>query len=198
MNRSLILVSAAAALALSACSSTPHSSSAPVLTPSSSPTSASTPSASPPTSPQAPTQAQNTPPNAQAVTKTDNRIGYGALKLGMTLEEARAAGLTDLNWDNEAEPGCTADGKIAVSKKYGIERITLPSEAKTSKGIGVGSTFGDVRKAYPAASEYRSGWSVSIDGNAHYAFVGEPGSDANKVVKIKIGAHDVDCSMAYL
>jgi hypothetical protein len=140
--------------------------------------------------------ATNPPP--QAVTKADNRIGYGSLKLGMTLEEARAAGLTNLSWENSAEPNCAGDDRIAVSKKYGIERITLPSEAKTSKGIGVGSTFGDVRKAYPDASEYRAGWSASIDANAHYAFLGEPGSDANKVSTIKIGANNVDCSMAFL
>ncbi|KJK47538.1 hypothetical protein UK23_20045, partial [Lentzea aerocolonigenes] len=124
------------------------------------------------------------------------------LKLGMTLEEARAAGLTTLTWENAAEAECVADDRIAVSKKYGIERITLPSQAKTSKGIGVGSTFGDVRKAYPAASEYRAGWSVSIDANAHYAFLGELTNErfgeADKVTKIKIGANDVYCSMAFL
>ncbi|MET9627448.1 hypothetical protein ABZX92_08285 [Lentzea sp. NPDC006480] len=186
MNRSLVLVSAAAALALSACSTTPHSSSAP--TPTSSPTA--------PAATEVVTQPVTNPP-PQAVTKTDNRIGYGSLKLGMTLEEARAAGLTNLTWEN-ANAGCAADDRIAVSKEHGIERITLPAEAKTSKGISVGSTFGDVRKAYPTASEYRAGWSATIDTNAHYAFQGEPGSDANKVVTIKLGANDVSCAMAYL
>lgn len=191
MNRSLILVSAAAALALSACTSTPQSSSAPA--PSSTPT---------PTSPVVTEVVTQPPPppvtnEPQAVTKPDGRLGYGSLKLGMTLEEARAAGLTKLTWE-DADAGCAADDRIAVSQKHGIERIMLPAEAKTSKGIGVGSTFGDVRKAYPAASEYRSGWSVTIDTNAHYAFLGEPGSDANKVVKIKIDANDVDCPMAFL
>ncbi|MEU0879973.1 hypothetical protein ABZ345_15325 [Lentzea sp. NPDC005914] len=190
MNRSLILVSAAAALALAACTSTPDSNSAPAPTTS---TSSTTPVVT-----EVVTQTVTNPPAPDAVTKVDGRIGYGATKLGMTLDEARAAGLTKLTWEGSVDAGCAADDKIAVSKKYGIERITLPKDAKTSKGIGVGSTFAEVKKAYPDASEYRAGWSASIDTNAHYAFLGEPGSDANKVVAIKIGASNVECSMANL
>jgi phage tail sheath gpL-like len=94
------------------------------------------------------------------------------------------------------------DNKVAISKKYGVERITLPAEAKTSKGIGVGSTFAEVKRAYPNASEYRSGWSAKVDDNATYAFMGsydlDHFADTDKVIRIKIGAINVDCAMASL
>jgi hypothetical protein len=124
--------------------------------------------------------------------------GYGGLKLGMSLDEARAAGLTTLAFESDRGNECVADDRIAVSRRFGIERISLPPDAKTSKGIGVGSTFGDVKKAYPTAAEYRPGLSARIDDHAFYSFQGEPGSDANKVVRIELGARDVYCSMAEL
>ena len=147
-----------------------------------------------------PQTATNTP-NANVVVKTDNRIGYGPIKLGMTLDEARAAGLTDLTWESTGDDHCVVDETLAISKRYGIVRITLPADAKTSKDIGVGSTFAEVKKAYPNASEYRHdkygysfiGWSALLNDKVEYAFLGE-----QKVVRIKLLARDADCSMAYL
>ncbi|ANZ37023.1 hypothetical protein BBK82_14040 [Lentzea guizhouensis] len=140
----------------------------------------------------------------QAVRRADDRPGYGALKLGMTLDEVRAAGLTQLSWggdDAQVDAGCAADEQIAVSKKYGIERITLPIGANTPKGIGVGSTFADVKKAHPDAKEYRAGYSASI-GSAHYAFLGigsaEHYQDSDEVLVIKLSTNAVDCPMAAL
>ncbi|WP_189156554.1 hypothetical protein [Lentzea pudingi] len=138
----------------------------------------------------------------QAVVKVDDRLGYGGLKLGMSLEEARAAGLTDLTWNSAGEKDCVADGKVAISRKHGVERITLPAEAKTSKGIGVGSTFAEVKRAYPNASEYRAGWSAQVADNAVYAFVGGIKlvhfADTDHVVRIKLTATTVQCAMAFL
>jgi hypothetical protein len=138
------------------------------------------------------------PPKPEAVTKTDDRAGYGPIKLGMSLDEARATGLTNVTWESDGDGDCVRDDKITISKKYGVVRISLPLDAKTSKGIGVGSTFGDVKRVYPKATEYRGGWSVNIGGNTIYAFVGEPGSDANKVVFMKLVASPADCAMFML
>ncbi|MFJ8960074.1 hypothetical protein ACIRG5_11870 [Lentzea sp. NPDC102401] len=138
----------------------------------------------------------------QAVVKVDGRPGYGALKLGMTLDEARAAGLTDLTWDSDGDGLCVADDQVAISKKYGVVRITLPLDARTSKGIGVGSTFAEVKNAYQAASEYRAGWSARIGDNASYSFIGsgklDHFPDSDEVVLIKLGSSTTDCSLALL
>ena len=142
------------------------------------------------------------PPGQQAIAKKiDNRPGFDALKLGMTLAEANATGQSNLNWGREGDSLCVADNKVAISKKYGVERITLPADAKTSAGIGIGSTFADVKKAYPAATEYRAGYSVALQGYG-YAFQstapGNPYKDTDKVVSIKLTANVVDCSFSHL
>ncbi|MFC3899186.1 hypothetical protein ACFOWZ_47640 [Lentzea rhizosphaerae] len=197
MKRSIVLVAIAAAFGLTACTSTPASeqNAAPVTQQ----PSTTAPSTSVVT--EVVTTTVTNPPAPQAVAKVDNRLGYGAIKLGMTLEELRAAGLTDLAWEDFSH-GCAADDKIAVSKKKGVERITLPAEARTSKGIGVGSTFAEVKRAYPSASEYRAGWSARVGDNAIYAFTGSAEldhfADTDEVFAIKIGAIDTDCAMAYL
>jgi hypothetical protein len=138
------------------------------------------------------------------VVNVDNRVGYGALKLGMTLEEARAAGLTGLTWDSPQSDGtCVANLNVAISKKFGVVRISLPAEAKTYMGIGVGSTFAEVKRAYPDASEYRAGWSARVGDNASYSFIGGSTADGHfadtdKVVRIRLTANDADCITAML
>ncbi|MET9627449.1 hypothetical protein ABZX92_08290 [Lentzea sp. NPDC006480] len=148
------------------------------------------------------TQTVTNPPQPQAVVKVDNRIGYGALKLGMSLDEVRAAGLTTLTWESDGDANCVADGSLAISKKFGIVRISLPADAKTSKGIGAGSTFAEVKAAYPDAREYRDGWSTTLSGKAGYAFLGdlrnERFADSDVVIGMKLTSSDADCAMAYL
>lgn len=202
MNSSIkiALLAAVAVAGMAACTSAPASQNNAAPQTSATPTS-ETP---PPAVTEVVTQTVTNPPAAQAVVKTDNRIGYGALKLGMTLEEARATGQTDLTWDSGVVGGCVADGKVTVSKERGVVRIWLPREGKTSRGIGVGSTFGDVKKAYPDASEYRAGWRADVDSNAHYAFVGSSDTDdryhelTQKVAGIKILANGADCILSWL
>lgn len=199
MNNSIKLafVAALAVAGIAACTSTP------VVENNAAPQTSSTPTSESPAPPVVVTEVvtstvTNPPKRQAAVTKTDDRIGYGALKLGMSLDEARAAGLTTLAFESDRGNECVSDDKIAVSRRFGIERISLPLDARTSEGIGVGSTFGDVKKAYPTATEYRAGLSARINDHAFYSFNGEPGSDASKVVAIKLGARDVYCSMAEL
>ncbi|MFD4641589.1 hypothetical protein ACFWN2_30070 [Lentzea sp. NPDC058436] len=187
MKRSAALVTIVAAFGLSVCTSTP----------------APEQKASPTTPPaevvtEVVTATVTNPP--QPAAEVDGRLGYGALKLGMSLEEARAAGLTDLTWNDEAI--CVADDEVAISKKHGVVRITLPLDARTSKGIGVGSTFAEVKAVYQGASEYRAGWSAPVDDNAGYAFIGSTKldhfADTDKVILIKLGSGSADCDMADL
>ena len=192
MNRSLALSAIAAVLGLAACTSTPDT-----AAPSGTTTTTTPP---PEVVTEVVTATVTNPP--RAVAKTDNRLGYGALKLGMTLEEARAAGLTDLTWSGAGDQTCVADDAVAISRKHGVVRITLPAEARTSRGIGVGSTYAEVRGAYPDATEYDDGWSAEVAGNATYSFVGNPEfvffGDTDEVFRIKLGAVEADCAPALL
>lgn len=191
---------------IAACTSAPEQHNAVSVpttqTPASAPSSVSSDPLTPPVVTAVVTETVTIPPKPQAVTKVDNRIGYGALKLGMTLDEARATGLTDLTFGRDGDASCVASGNLAISKKYGIERITLPVDAKTSAGIGVGSTIADVKKAYAGATEFRGGYSASVDSTAHYQFVSSSKTghfaDSDKVEVIKIVANQIDCAMAAL
>lgn len=140
-----------------------------------------------------------TPPaQPKAVVHTDDRPGYGALKLGMTFAEAKATGmignLTELGNHPEA---CVANGAVAISKKYGVERITLPRDAKTSGGIGVGANYAAVKKAYPAAVDYRNGYYVNLS-NFQIAFEGKvvverAYNETDTVEKIKLRSLEINC-----
>ena len=156
----------AAALGLTACTSTPDQNSA-----------AQTPAPTPSTSvvTEVETATVTNPPK-----QADGRPGYGALKLGMTLEEARATGQTNLSF-SDSNPFCVSDGSVAISKQDGVSRITLPADGRTSKGIAIGYGIDQVRMAHPNAQEYRAGLSVQLDGYS-YAFVIEK----DTVVAIKL------------
>ncbi|NGY61722.1 hypothetical protein G7043_22600 [Lentzea sp. NEAU-D13] len=142
------------------------------------------------------------PAQPESLVKIDNRLGYGALKLHMTPEEAVAAGLEGL----ELEPGagaCSIAENVAISRKYGIERITLPAESTTSLGIGVGSTVADVKKAYPNAKPFRGGFSVELNDTGGYTFsvtskLNGPFADTDKVEAVKLMASLVECPNAAL
>ncbi|MFD9705178.1 hypothetical protein [Lentzea sp. NPDC059081] len=138
----------------------------------------------------------------KAATRIDNRIGYGPLKMGMTLAEVEATGLVGTTLVEADSARCWVSSQVLVSKNFGLVRITLPAEARTSAGIGVGSTFADVKRAYPAAKEYRDGFSAPVDEKVSYAFVGpasvEHFADSDKVLSIKLSSRDADCSMALI
>jgi hypothetical protein len=187
MKRSIVLVAIAATFGLAACTSTPvpQQNAAPVT---------QLPSG---------TTSVTNPPAPQAVMKSDDRLGYGALKLHMTLEEARATGQTDLTWEDAGDSPCVADGKVTISRKHGVVGIFLPAEAKTSKGIGIGSTFADVKSAYPDATEYGAGWTAAVDGDTHYAFLSSSKSEdyhvlTEEVAGIKLLANGADCMLSLL
>ncbi|MEV6241712.1 hypothetical protein [Lentzea sp. NPDC051838] len=198
MNRSLVLVAAAAALVLSACTSTPDSSPAPTSTPEST----STPP--PVVVTEMVTQTVTNPPKPDAVVQTDNRLGYGPLKLGMTLDEVKATGMAPADFGAEERLGCWVSREVVVSKKLGLVLIKLPADARTSAGIGVGSTVADVKKSYPEAKEYRDGFETKLGADASLAFlsISKTNSmffaDNDEIVAIKILANGADCAMSDL
>ncbi|QWF80280.1 hypothetical protein [Amycolatopsis sp. CA-230715] len=106
-------------------------------------------------------------PSAGAVTPTKPQTrssgvlgpdGYGALKIGMSFDDAVAAGLLA----KTAKPpvgcgtydlaeGAAAVDNVRISEKAGVNQIWA-SGAATPEGIGVGSTEEAVKKAYPSAA----------------------------------------------
>ncbi|WP_439662526.1 hypothetical protein ACSHWB_14385 [Lentzea sp. HUAS TT2] len=143
------------------------------------------------------------PAPPEAFVDTDSRLGYGSLKLGMTADEAIAAGLKGVSWGPNGEGTCTIAENVALSKKYGVERITLPEGAKTSKGIGVGSTVADVKRAYPDAVTSSRGYVASLGDAGVYTFsvmskLNGPFTDVDEVLAVKLISKKLDCPNAAL
>lgn len=141
------------------------------------------------------------PPPPDAFVNTDSRLGYGSLKLGMTVDEAIAAGLEGVNWGPNGEGTCGVAANVAISQQYGIERITLPEGTTTSRGIGIGSTVADVRRAYPNAVTANSGYVARLDDTGFYKFsvtskLNGPFTDTDEVLAVKLVSSEMDCPNA--
>jgi hypothetical protein len=82
--------------------------------------------------------------------------GLGALKLGMTSEQATATRLIT-RWEGEGTEGCTLrsslraanDAVVLYSGETGIAVIEAYGDIRTPQGIREGSTTAAMRKAYP-------------------------------------------------
>ncbi|GID91162.1 hypothetical protein ACFQFC_11770 [Amorphoplanes digitatis] len=116
--------------------------------------------------PSVPAPATSTPVSFAPVTSKAPAVigpfGVGALKLGMTREQAEATGLT-AGW-TATNTGCSHpthllgatgenagnDGLVYYSKNRGIEIIDAHPGLSTPEGIRIGSTFKAMRKAYPS------------------------------------------------
>jgi hypothetical protein len=109
-------------------------------------------------------------PKPQAV-QTEGRLGYGALKLGMSETEAIATGLAGTGKDFRDFPDgqCRINDHITVSTQ-GVERIVFPKEARTSAGISAGDTVAAVRAAYPNVVEDSRGLFAEIPGDGRLMF----------------------------
>ncbi|MBB5869834.1 hypothetical protein F4553_003213 [Allocatelliglobosispora scoriae] len=116
-----------------------------------------------------PAPAASTPPSAAstaspAKTSTPQVLGpdgYGALKLGMTPAQADATGLAAPF--TGISDGCgrvshligspTADGtagSVYHSGKLGVAAIYAVPGVKTPEGVQLGTTFAELKKAYPS------------------------------------------------
>ncbi len=186
MNRAIVAVTVAAALALTACTATPEP---------------DRPTSTPPTP--GPATSVVTEVVTHTVTnpaKPDDRVGYGALKLGMTLEEAKATGQAGTNFHDAGNGQCTYNDRITATRQGGVERIVFPKDARTSAGIGVGATLTDVRKAYPSAAEESLGYFVEIPGDARLLFETAdtlvPRKPTDQVSAIKLFKRQLACMAA--
>ncbi|WP_052684832.1 hypothetical protein [Lentzea aerocolonigenes] len=176
MNRSLILVTAAAALALAACTSTPQSpkeDSPPAASNSAQPTS----NPAPPVVTEVVTQTVTNPPAAPEKPVIGS-FGYGKLKLGMSLQQARDTGLISRDEDDDPNAECSTHEILGtgertwISKTQGVVTISF-TPAMSSDGVGKGATEAKLKAEYTNLEPIGPNYSyvAKADNNPNATFV---------------------------
>lgn len=127
--------------------------------------------------------------------------GYGAVKLSMTVKQAKATG--DVvqkmpggggcsGWDLKKSPTPKDSVGIYVSPKVGLAAIFANKGMKTPQGIGIGSTSKQLKAAYPKIKkDFHGYWVITVPGNskANYSF----GVTHGKVSEFGIALKKQDC-----
>ena len=118
--------------------------------------------APPPSTTDAPPASLTTPPVATTSAATgdataDRPAGYGAVRLGMTVDEAVATGEASVSSGALPVEGCTvldleSGGTAYASDPDVVNAIFFGPQMQTSTGLRIGATLDEVLAAYPGAS----------------------------------------------
>ena len=125
--------------------------------------------------------------------------GYGGIRLGMTLAEAKATGLLG-EPSHEAEGGCPSytllvDGPYAAASISDTVQAINTSGTQTPEGIGQGATFEQLKAVYPELQNQ------TVEPNG-YALVAAPGNpngqyrfwfDAGAVTNVSLQFVNQEC-----
>jgi hypothetical protein len=208
MRRTSVAVLVLAALlagGLAACTKDAQSTAPPVSTPQ-----ATTPA--PTTAPATVPPPDNSPPAPPAEPPHLGPTGYGAVRLGMTRAQAAATGLTagtskdlhgacggpgDGRLRGAADPdGPSLEGRLFFSAMTGrLVAIYSVRGATTPEGVGLGSSYDKLHKAYPSWRGFgdekngRGGAPVKGNSNAHYRIVVQN----SRVLQLSLDSSDQDC-----
>jgi hypothetical protein len=140
-----------ATLALTACAASPEHMSGDAAPAGAAATSPSTtPSATPSTAPSTPSAAPSSTASKEPVRL--GPLGYGALRLGMTKEQALATGLLTPFVDSEGCDGApikAGGGQALLSPTLGIAAIQAGAKVATPEGVQIGTSLSALRRAYP-------------------------------------------------
>jgi hypothetical protein len=127
--------------------------------------------------------------------------GYGAVKLGMTVKQAKATGdvvkklpgVSECSgWDLKKFPTPKDSVGIYISPRVGLAAIFAAKGMKTPEGIKIGSTARQLKAAYPhIKKDFHGYYVVTVPGDkkAYYNFAVTHG----KVTEFGIALNKQDC-----
>ncbi|MEU6788433.1 hypothetical protein ABZ912_55385 [Nonomuraea angiospora] len=127
--------------------------------------------------------------------------GFGGVKLGMSLKQARATGITKKidggaagcsGWDLKKYPTGKDNVGLYISPKLGVAAFFAPKAAKTPEGVAIGTAKSQLSKVYPHLKQDTHGfWVTTVPGNkqAYYSFTVEHG----KVTDYGLALKKQDC-----
>jgi hypothetical protein len=127
--------------------------------------------------------------------------GYGKLRLGMSVAQAKATGqlgakkLSDScdGYDLAAHPTPANSVGVYFSKQHGLVAIFAQGKMSTPEGIKLGTKINHVQYLFPKAETGTNTITVDVPGNkaAHYTIGAS--DDARRVAELGLAADNQDC-----